>query len=219
MLNSSNNKLIIDDNEYDTLINCTGLHSDIVYSNLLKEERPIRIIPFRGEYFRFKPTYENMVSHLVYPVPNVKFPFLGVHFTRLIGGGSEVGPNAVFALKREGYNKNDISINDFMDSITYRGFHKFLSKNFTFAMNEFYGSLFKRSFVKKAKKMMPDIKSSMLIKGGAGVRAQAMDRSGNLIMDFRIIKNKNQVHVLNAPSPGATSCLSIAEYVIKNYIT
>lgn len=159
-----------------------------------------------------------MVNHLVYPVPNPQYPFLGVHFTRMISGGREVGPNAVLALKREGYKNTDISIKDSIDSLFYSGFYHFIKNNFNFAMGEFYSSLSMKSFINKAQKMIPDIQEYMIEKGGAGVRAQAMSPKGELIMDFKIEKYNNQVHVLNAPSPGATASLAIANYIIKNYI-
>ena len=219
---SKNNKTIINykskDNTFDLVINCAGLHSDRVFKNLSQTKRPVRIVPFRGEYMSFKDEYKNMVNHLVYPVPNPKFPFLGVHFTRMINGDREVGPNAVLAFKREGYKNTDFSIRDSFDSLSYRGLHNFIKNNFNFALGEFSSSLSKKSFIEKAKKMMPDIDSSMLKKGGAGVRAQALDPKGNLLMDFRVEKFENQIHVLNAPSPGATASLAIANYIINNYI-
>lgn len=204
--------------EFDLVVNCSGLYSDITFSNFTNKKRPLRIIPFRGEYMNIKDEYKKIVNHLVYPVPNPKFPFLGVHFTRLVNGAREVGPNAVLALKREGYSNKDISIRDSFDSISYLGLHSFVAKNFRFAVNEFFSSLFLKSFVKKAKKLIPDINEKMIEKGGAGVRAQAMNSNGDLIMDFKIEKYKNQIHVLNAPSPGATASLSIADYIINNYI-
>ena len=219
---TKNNKSIINykesENTFDLVINCAGLHSDRVFKNLSKTKRPVRIVPFRGEYMSFKDEYKDMVSHLVYPVPNPKFPFLGVHFTRMINGDREVGPNAVLAFKREGYRNTDFSIRDSLDSLTYKGLHSFIINNFNFAMGEFSSSLSKKSFIKKAKKMMPEIDSNMLKKGGAGVRAQALDPEGNLLMDFRIERFGNQIHVLNAPSPGATASLAIANYIINNYI-
>jgi len=136
----------------------------------------------------------------------------------LINGAREVGPNAVFALKREGYTNSDISIKDTLDAITYKGFINFLAKNFAFSMNEFGSSLFTALFLKKAKKLIPDINGSMFVKGTAGVRAQAMDSSGKLLMDFNIIREKNQVHVLNAPSPGATASLAIADHILNEYL-
>lgn len=219
---SKNNKTILNnkakENIFDLVINCAGLYSDRVFKNLSQTKRPVRIVPFRGEYMSFKDEYKNMVNHLVYPVPNPKFPFLGVHFTRMINGDREVGPNAVLAFKREGYKNTDFSIRDSFDSLSYRGLHNFIKNNFNFALGEFSSSLSKKSFIEKAKKMMPDIDSSMLKKGGAGVRAQALDPKGNLLMDFRVEKFENQIHVLNAPSPGATASLAIANYIINNYI-
>ena len=219
---SKNNKIIINnkskENTFDLVINCAGLHSDRVFKNLSQTKRPVRIVPFRGEYMSFKDEYKSMINNLVYPVPNPKFPFLGVHFTRMINGDREVGPNAVLAFKREGYKNTDFSLRDSFDSLSYRGLHNFIKNNFSFAIGEFLSSLSKNSFIKKAKKMMPDIDTSMLKKGGAGVRAQALEPKGTLLMDFKVEKFENQVHVLNAPSPAATAALSIASYIIKNYI-
>lgn len=218
----TNNKELIElDNseiEFDKVVNCTGLFSDKIFNSLTKKKRPLRIVPFRGEYMDIKSEYNDMVNHLVYPVPNPQYPFLGVHFTRMISGGREVGPNAVLALKREGYKNTDISIKDSIDSLFYSGFYHFIKNNFNFAMGEFYSSLSMKSFINKAQKMIPDIQEYMIEKGGAGVRAQAMSPKGELIMDFKIEKYNNQVHVLNAPSPGATASLAIANYIIKNYI-
>lgn len=220
---SKNNETIINYKEqektFDLVINCAGLHSDRVFKNLSQTKRPIRIVPFRGEYMSFKDEYKDMVNHLVYPVPNPKFPFLGVHFTRMINGDREVGPNAVLAFKREGYRNTDFSVRDSFDSLSYVGLHNFIKNNFKFALGEFSSSLSKKAFINKAKKMMPEIDSNMLIKGGAGVRAQALDPKGELLMDFRVEKLGNQIHVLNAPSPGATASLAIANYIINNYIT
>lgn len=207
-----------EENSFDLLINCAGLHSDRVFSNLAKKKRPVRIIPFRGEYMSFKDEYKEMVNHLVYPVPNPKFPFLGVHFTRMINGNREVGPNAVLAFKREGYKNTDFSTKDTFDSLSYIGLHNFVKNNFNFALGEFSSSFSKKAFINKAKKMMPQINANMLERGGAGVRAQALDPKGELLMDFRIEKLDNQIHVLNAPSPGATASLAIAKYIINNYI-
>jgi L-2-hydroxyglutarate oxidase len=204
--------------EFDLVFNCAGLHSDRNYQKFTGNKRPLRIVPFRGEYLMLKPEYNHLVNHLIYPVPDPEYPFLGVHFTRLINGAREVGPNAVFALKREGYTNTDISITDLLDALTYKGFINFLAKNFTFSMNEFGSSLFTALFLKKAKKLIPDINASMFVKGTAGVRAQAMDASGKLLMDFNIIREKNQVHVLNAPSPGATASLAIADHILNEYL-
>ena len=160
-----------------------------------------------------------MVRHLIYPVPDPNFPFLGVHFTRMISGLREVGPNAVLAFKREGYKITDISLRDVLDTITYKGLRNFIFKNFSFATAELCSSLSKRAFVSKAQKLVPDIEEDMLEKRGtAGVRAQAISPEGDLIMDFHIAREENQIHVLNAPSPGATASLAIAKYIVKHYI-
>tara|TARA_A100001015_G_scaffold316158_1_gene429743 strand:+ start:965 stop:2152 length:1188 start_codon:yes stop_codon:yes gene_type:complete len=217
----NNYSIIITDKSeysYDIIINCTGLFSDRTYTSITNQKSPIKIIPFRGEYLKIKNQYKDIFNHLIYPVPNSNYPFLGVHFTRMINGDKEVGPNAVLAFKREGYKNTDISIYDTLDSISYIGFFNFLRHNFGFAVNEFSSSFFLSSFVKKAKKLIPEIKYEMLEKGNAGVRAQAMDSDGQLIMDFKIINQNNQIHILNAPSPGATASLSIADYIIDNYL-
>lgn len=202
----------------DLLINCTGLFTDRIFKALTGRPRPLRIVPFRGEYMLIKKKYDYIVNHLIYPVPDVKYPFLGVHFTRMMNGKKEIGPNAVLAFKREGYKNTDFSWQDTVDSLSYKGLHNFLGKNFSFAMNEFGSSLSVSSFVKKAQKMVPDLKRHMIEKGNAGVRAQAMSDSGELIMDFRIERLNNQIHLLNAPSPGATASLAIAQHIIDNYI-
>tara|TARA_B110000902_G_C14240911_1_gene562412 strand:+ start:403 stop:1599 length:1197 start_codon:yes stop_codon:yes gene_type:complete len=204
---------------FDLVINCSGLFSDRTYSNLTSKKSPIKIVPFRGEYMHILDEYKHLVNHLVYPVPDPQYPFLGVHFTRMINGGREVGPNAVLALKREGYNNTDFSINDTFDSLTYKGFLNFFAKNSRFAVGEFLSSLSKSAFVAKSKKLIPDVEEYMFVKGGtAGVRAQALSSRGELIMDFNILKENNQIHVLNAPSPGATASLAIAKHIIKNYV-
>jgi L-2-hydroxyglutarate oxidase len=168
---------------------------------------------------QIKEEFKHMVNHLIYPVPDPQYPFLGVHFTRMTNGAREVGPNAVLALKREGYKNTDFSLYDTIDAVTYKGFLNFMTKNFSFAIGEFASSLSSKAFVEKAKKMIPDVEEYMFEKGGtAGVRAQAMSPEGELIMDFNIIKENNQIHVLNAPSPGATASLSIAQYIINQCI-
>jgi L-2-hydroxyglutarate oxidase len=202
----------------DNIVSCAGLHSDRVFEKLTHLKRPLRIVPFRGEYMMLKPEAEKLVNHLVYPVPDPAYPFLGVHFTRMISGAREVGPNAVFALKREGYTNSEISITDTLDALAYKGFMNFLLKNFSFSMGEFYSSINTSAFLKKAKKLIPDIESSHFVKGTAGVRAQAMDASGKLLMDFNVVRVGRQVHVLNAPSPGATASLSIADHIVSEYL-
>ena len=208
-----------DDDEFDLLINCSGLQADITFKNLTKEKRPLKIVPFRGEYYKLTESAKKLVNHLIYPVGNPKFPFLGVHFTKMINGDREVGPNAVLSLKREGYSNTDISISEMYDYITYPGFLKFIGKNFLFCMNEFSTSLLKSSFLNKAKILIPELRSEDIYSGPAGVRAQAIKYNGELHMDFEVIRKNNQIHLLNAPSPAPTASLSIADYVIENYIT
>ena len=203
---------------FDRLISCTGLHADRAYTQYTTRKSPLRIVPFRGEYLSFKPEFEGMVNHLIYPVPDAKYPFLGVHFTRMVSGEREVGPNAVLAFKREGYSNRDISVKDTFESLTYIGFINFLRKNFRFAMGEFASSLSMAAFIAKAKAMIPEVEAHMLVKGSAGVRAQALSESGQLLMDFNIQREGNQIHVLNAPSPGATSSLAIASYILEHYL-
>lgn len=202
----------------DRLVACAGLQADRVYESFTGKKSPIKIVPFRGEYLSLKPAAAKYVNHLVYPVPDATYPFLGVHFTRMIHGEREVGPNAVFATKREGYKNTDFSLSDTMESLTYKGFFNFLRKNFRFSMNEFFSSLSKSAFLKKAQKMIPALQASDLTKGNAGVRAQAMNQAGELVMDFNIVQEGRQIHVLNAPSPGATASLSIAKHIVRQYI-
>jgi L-2-hydroxyglutarate oxidase len=205
--------------EYDLVINCAGLHADRNYTNLTGKRSPIKIVPFRGEYMHVLEKYKHVVNHLIYPVPDPKYPFLGVHFTRMINGEREVGPNAVLALKREGYKNTDFSLIDTLDSLAYKGFLNFVIKNAGFALGEFASSISSKSFVSKAKKLIPEIEEYMFEKGGtAGVRAQAVSPGGDLLMDFNIVRENHQIHVLNAPSPGATASLSIAKHIIQNYI-
>ena len=203
---------------YNTIIYTTGLQSDINFKKFTNNKLKAKIVPFRGEYYTLEEHAKKLVNHLVYPVGNPKFPFLGVHFTRMINGDREVGPNAVLAFKREGYKNTDISISEMLDYLSYLGFLKFIGKNFLFSLNEFSTSILKSSFLKKTQKLIPDISSSDIKSGPAGVRAQGIDHKGNLMMDFDIKIHKNQIHVINAPSPAATSALSIADYIIKNYI-
>jgi len=203
---------------FDLVINCTGLQSDRVYKQLTAKKRPFRIVPFRGEYFELKNGSKKLVNHLVYPVPDPEYPFLGVHFTRMINGKRELGPNAVSAFKREGYTLTDFSFVDLFDSLFYKGLRNFLHSNFLFSFGEFKSSISKNEFLKKAQKLNPSITKDDIVKGSAGVRAQAMSEQGDLIMDFKIECENNQIHVLNAPSPGATASLAIASYIINKYV-
>ena len=200
---------------FNRYIYCCGLQADRMFKKSTGEKLQDRIIPFRGEYLKFKAKYGEMVKHLVYPVPNPKFPFLGVHFTRLINGEREVGPNAVLAWKREGYERGNFSLKDSIETFSHKGFAKFIGQNFTFALGEWKSSMSMGQFLTKAQKMMPELKLDMLEKGNAGVRAQMIRATGELDMDFNIKKFNSQMHVLNAPSPGATASLSIAEYILN----
>ena len=203
---------------YNNIIYTTGLQSDINYKKFTKNKLNAKIVPFRGEYYTLVDDAKKLVNHLIYPVGNPKFPFLGVHFTRMINGDREVGPNAVLAFKREGYSNSDISIYDMMDYLGYSGFLKFIGKNFSFCVNEFSTSILKSSFLKKTQNLIPEIRSKDIKTGPAGVRAQGINSSGNLMMDFEVKTYKNQIHVINAPSPAATSALSIADYIIEKYL-
>lgn len=202
----------------DLMVCCAGLHADRLYRQCTGLRPPLRIVPFRGEYRMLRPEAEKMVNHLVYPVPDPQYPFLGVHFTRLVHGGREIGPNAVLALKREGYRKSDISLPDTIDALAYPGFLRFVSKNLRFTAGEFASSLSDQAFLGKARKMIPEISLDQLVPGTAGVRAQAVAPDGSLVMDFRILRHGSQIHVLNAPSPGATASLAIAAHIVDHYI-
>lgn len=215
------NQIFINSNSsisYSSIVYTTGLQSDINYKKFTKNKLNAKIVPFRGEYYTLADEAKKLVNHLIYPVGNPKFPFLGVHFTRMINGDREVGPNAVLAFKREGYSNSDISIYDMMDYLGYSGFLKFIGKNFSFCVNEFSTSILKSSFLKKTQNLIPEIRSKDIKTGPAGVRAQGINSKGNLMMDFEIKTHNNQIHVINAPSPAATSALSIADHIIKNYL-
>lgn len=194
------------------VVNCGGLHSDRVTKKTgIKPD--YRIIPFRGEYYQLKPEKEYLVKNLIYPVPDPNFPFLGVHFTRMINGGIEAGPNAVLAYRREGYTKSDIHLGELFGSLTYKGFRKVAKKYWRTGFGEFYRSYSKTAFTKALQKLLPEIEKKDLMKGGAGVRAQACDREGGLIDDFLIFEKDQFINIGNAPSPAATSSLSIGEHV------
>ncbi|MDR3609738.1 MAG: L-2-hydroxyglutarate oxidase [Ignavibacteriaceae bacterium] len=194
------------------LVNCAGLQSDRVAQKCGVNPN-LHIIPFRGEYYNIVKEKSYLVNNLIYPVPDTKFPFLGVHFTRRINGGVEAGPNAVLAFKREGYKKNDFSLGDVFQMITYSGFWRMAGKHYKMGIMEFYRSFNKNKFVSALQKLVPEISHSDLYPGGAGVRAQALEPDGKLVDDFRIIESENMVHVLNAPSPAATASISIGRTI------
>ena len=196
------------------VVNCAGLQSDLV-AKLTGAKVDYQILPFRGEYFKIKPDREYLVKNLIYPVPDPNFPFLGVHFTRMMKGGVEAGPNAVLAYRREGYTKRDINVKELVSAVTYKGFRKVASKYWRTGFGEFYRSYSKSAFTKALQQLIPDIKKSDLIEGGSGVRAQACDRNGGLIDDFLIIEGEQYINVGNAPSPAATSSLAIGEQIAE----
>jgi L-2-hydroxyglutarate oxidase len=195
------------------LFNCAGLHCDRV-AKLAGERPTARIVPFRGEYFTLTRDAEHLVRHLIYPVPDPKFPFLGVHYTRMIHGGIEAGPNAVLAMAREGYSWRDFSARDLADSLSFPGLWRFLRRYPSMAFYEVKRSLSRREFCRSLQKLVPEIEEHHLQKGGAGVRAQAIRNDGMPLQDFEILERPNAMHLLNAPSPGATASLAIADYLI-----
>jgi L-2-hydroxyglutarate oxidase len=202
------------------LINCGGLQSDIVAQMMggaskQQNEEEHRIIPFRGEYYKIAPAREFLVKNLIYPVPDPTFPFLGVHFTRMARGGVEAGPNAVFAYAREGYRHSDINLADLWRTLSFKGFWAITAKYWQTGFGELYRSLSKKAFVRALQKLLPEIREGDLVPGGAGVRAQAVSASGALVDDFVIRDSRNAIHVLNAPSPGATASLAIGQQICQ----
>ncbi len=195
------------------LINCTGLQSDRV-ARMCGVEPNLRIVPFRGEYYDLLPAQEHLVRKLIYPVPDPRFPFLGVHFTRMIHGGVEAGPNAVLAFKREGYRKSQISIKDMGSWMFYGGFWRMVFRHWRMGIGEMWRSISKRAFVKSMQAMIPEIDRKQVRRGGAGVRAQALAPDGSLVDDFRMIQAERMIHVLNAPSPAATASISIGRSIV-----
>ena len=195
-----------------SVVTCGGVHSDSLALNTIPN-LPIRILPFRGEYYKLNPSAEKLVKNLIYPVPNPSFPFLGVHFTRMIDGGFECGPNAVLSFAKEGYNKYDFDLQQAWNIVSWPGFYKIVAKYWRPGMEEFYRSNRKSAFVKALQRLIPEIKADDLSIGDSGVRAQACDIKGRLLDDFDIRINRNIIHVCNAPSPAATSSLAIAEII------
>ena len=202
--------------EYEAkfVVNCAGLHSDRV-ARLAGADPGARIIPFRGEYYELTASKRHLVKTLIYPVPNPDFPFLGVHFTRMIDGAVHAGPNAVLAFKREGYKKTDFNLRDFCEIMSFGGFWKLACRNFAEGMKEMYRSLVKDAFVQALQRLIPEIRPDDLVPCKAGVRAQALLRNGSLVDDFLIIPGRNALHVCNAPSPAATASLEIARAIVE----
>jgi len=203
------------------VVNCAGLYSDKVARMNDASINDVKIIPFRGEYFKLKAEREYLVKNLIYPVPDPNFPFLGVHFTRMQKGGVEAGPNAVLAFKREGYKKTQVDFAELAETLTWPGFQKVAAKYWKTGIGELYRSFSKAAFTKALQELIPEIQESDLVEGGAGVRAQACDRTGGLLDDFAIRESEFAINVLNAPSPAATSSLSIggtvADMVLKRF--
>jgi len=202
------------DFEGDFLINCAGLHADRV-SQMAGERRELRVLPFRGEYYKIKPERQHLVRNLIYPVPDPRFPFLGVHFTRLIRGGVECGPNAVLALAREGYRKTDFNAADLFDALSYRGFWRFLLRYRSTAWYELRRSFSREIFGRSLQRLVPEIQPADLDTGGSGVRAQAISPEGEIYQDFCLVARPNALHVLNAPSPAATASLAIGAEIVS----
>ena len=195
------------------VINCAGLHADRI-AEMMGERLDVRIIPFRGEYFTLQPERRDLVNGLIYPAPDPRFPFLGVHYTRTINGQVEAGPNAVLALGREGYRKSNISPRDSWGTFTFPGFWRMSAKHWRVGVSEMRRSYSKKRFVGDLQRLLPEIQEQDLAPGGSGVRAQAVARDGTLLDDFHILRGSEAIHVLNAPSPGATSSLAIGAYIV-----
>jgi L-2-hydroxyglutarate oxidase len=196
------------------LINCGGLHSDRI-AHQCGVDPGVQIIPFRGEYYHLAESRQHLVKNLIYPVPDPRFPFLGVHFTRMIGGGVEAGPNAVLAMARHGYTKTSFSPADAVRIATYAGFWKMARQHWKTGFGELHRSLSKRAFLRALRRLLPDLQLGDLQPGNAGVRAQAVDADGKLVDDFRIATAPHMVHVLNAPSPAATASIAIGRHIAQ----
>ncbi|GAB4251134.1 MAG: L-2-hydroxyglutarate oxidase [Ekhidna sp.] len=196
------------------VVNCSGLYTDKI-AKLSGAKINYKIVPFRGEYYQIKPEKEHLVKNLIYPVPDPNFPFLGVHFTRMIGGGIEAGPNAVLAFAREGYKKNQINMKELLGTLFYPGFMRVASKYWKTGFGEMYRSFSKGAFTKALQELLPEIQKKDLVPGGSGVRAQACDRKGGLIDDFLVVEHDKFINVGNAPSPAATSSLAIGARIAE----
>jgi L-2-hydroxyglutarate oxidase LhgO len=201
-----------------SLINCAGLHSDRI-CRMAGDDPGVMIVPFRGEYYDLAPERASLVRALIYPVPDPRFPFLGVHFTRRISGRVDAGPNAVFALAREGYRHTDISVRDLVSSLAFPGFWRMARKNWRNGLDEFRRSLSKPAFVRALQRLLPEINEKDLVPGGSGVRAQALQPDGTLVDDFLFVPSGKILHVLNVPSPAATASLAIGKTIVETAAT
>ena len=202
---------------FDLVVNCAGLQSDRI-ARLANTPTRARIVPFRGEYHELTPDAQHLVRALVYPVPDPRFPFLGAHFTRMVGGGVECGPNAVFALSREGYRWRDVSPRDLAGALSYPGTLRLFAKHWRTGAGEAWRSLSKRAFVRALQRLVPAIRAEHLVRAPAGVRAQALARDGALVDDFVVERDGPMIHVLNAPSPAATAAFAIAEEIVGKHV-
>ncbi len=200
------------------VVNTAGLYSDKI-ARINRKDIDVKIIPFRGEYSELAKDKCHFVKNLIYPVPDPNFPFLGVHFTRMIKGGIEAGPNAVWAFKREGYKKTDFNFKEFLEALCWKGFRKVMFQYWKIGMGEYYRSYNKNALVRSLQRLVPEIQKKDILKGGAGVRAQACDKNGGLIDDFLIVEDKYQFNVLNAPSPAATASLSIGASLAEKILS
>jgi (S)-2-hydroxyglutarate dehydrogenase len=194
------------------IVNCTGLQSDLI-AKKDGVNPDMKIVGFRGDYYELTQEAQHKVKHLIYPVPDPQFPFLGVHFTRMIHHPTECGPNAVFVFKREGYGKTDFSLVDTADALSYPGTWKLFFKHWRFGLDEYRRAFSKKLFLNRLQRLVPDLEMKDIVPGRAGVRAMAIDNDGNMIDDFKIVNSQNSLHVLNAPSPAATACLAIGKAV------
>ncbi|MGH8611805.1 MAG: L-2-hydroxyglutarate oxidase [Gammaproteobacteria bacterium] len=199
------------------LINCGGLHSDRI-ARSANAGLNARIVPFRGEYYELKSDKRHLVRNLIYPVPDPDFPFLGVHFTRMIDGTVHAGPNAVLSFKREGYRKTDFELRDALESISYPGFWRLSARHWSEGLRELWRSLSKKAFTRCLQKLIPEVQEQDLMPTHAGVRAQALTADGRLVDDFLVVKAENSIHVCNAPSPAATSSLLIGEHIASQIL-
>jgi len=196
------------------VVSCGGQHSDRL-TKLSGQPSQIRVVPFRGEYFELKPEAKHLCRNLIYPVPDPSFPFLGVHFTRMISGKVECGPNAVLAFSREGYRKRDVNLRDMYETLTYPGFLRMAAKHWRTGMHEMWRSFSKQAFVRALQRLIPEIRAEQLITAPAGVRAQALSPDGTIVDDFVIQEHGRVVNVGNAPSPAATSSLQIGLSIVE----
>jgi L-2-hydroxyglutarate oxidase len=197
------------------MVNCGGLYSDRI-ARMAGVGVDARIVPFRGEYFKLRKEKESLVKSLIYPVPDPELPFLGIHFTRTIHDEVKAGPNAVLALSREGYRRRDVSLKDLADTAFYGGFWRMMRKYWKMGVAEFYRSANKRVFAKALGRFIPEISAADLVPGPSGLRAQCVDANGALVNDFKILEGPRSLHVINVPSPAATACLAIADYILTS---